>query len=386
MLSKGDTWNESRTHKDPVTGRTIRWITTDGLYNQKPPYHTRTTFTDDGEFMLFATYRDGQSAICRAHVPTGDITVLVDPLDDPPDCEKCELRMNPGTIGGRTRWVYYWREKSLRAVHVDTLEEKVLIERFDDPHMLSLDATEDNVVFSAGADPGDTNLPDYREKYAGTDTMFRRFVSVPVGGGEAREVYVEEGARGGHCEMSPTDPDLLLLDRDLPPMFHAGGDYSKTPRSHVVNIATGEIVPLWPRDVAKFQIHAVWTWDGEFVLYHGPAVLVAGPCPYYIGVVRPSGEVYREWTPENSDNYGHVAAAPDRPAVILDGNLTFDLMQWMYYDGDEPRFEVICEHRSEWKTLPGQLTHPHPSTDRGGRWIALNVCRNARVDVWVVEV
>ena len=52
-LEKGSVWNELKTHKDEVTGRTVRRIANGGLHNQKPPYHTGTTFTDDGEHMVF---------------------------------------------------------------------------------------------------------------------------------------------------------------------------------------------------------------------------------------------------------------------------------------------------------------------------------------------
>ena len=65
---------------------------------------------------------------------------------------------------------------------------------------------------------------------------------------------------------------------------------------------------------------------------------------------------------------------------------TPDQIVWLYYDGEEPRFEPICEHKTEWKAMKGQFPHPHPSTDRQGKYIAFNVARDARTDVWVVTV
>jgi len=391
MLAKGDTWNESQMHKDPITGRSVRRITTDGLYNQKAPYHTRTTFTDDGEFLIFATYREGQSAVCRAHAATGDITVLIDPINDPPSSAEPSLKVAAGTLAPRSGWVLYRREKSLRAVHIHTLEERTLMDDQGAGGLISVDPTETTVVFPSGPEnpdrlAGKSTVRDYREVFADGKGMFARFFEVPLAGGPAREVFYDEGVRTAHCEHSPTDPDRLLIDRDLPPLYHSGGDYSKSPRCHILHLPTAKLTPLMPRAEAKFQIHAVWSWDGEFVLYHGPAVLIEGPCPWYIGVARPDGEIHREWSFEEGPHYGHVAAAPDRTAIILDGNLTRDRLQWLYYDSDEPRFEVICEHGTEWRSLPGQLTHPHPSTDRQGRWIAFNVARDGRTDVWLVEV
>ena len=384
MLSKGDTWNESQTHKDPITGRTVRRITTQGDINYKPAYHTRTTFTDDSEFMVFSTYRSGQSTLCRAHVSTGEITVLVDPINDEPGGEAGEPKIVPGAIAPRSGWAVFWREKSLVSVNIHSLEERVLLEGIRGG-LISIDTNEEKVISPVGVESDNPALPDYSEKYA-DGTIYRRFIELPLAGGDFEVVYEEEGARGGHCEYSPVDPDLVLIDRDKPPMFHAGGDHSKSPRSHILNVRTGELTPLLPRPEAKFQIHAVWSWDGELVLYHGPAVLIEGPCPWYIGAVRKDGEILREWVFVDGKHYGHVGAAPNRPAIILDGNVTPDQIGWLYYDAEEPRFEPICEHKTEWKALEGQFPHPHPSTDRLGRWIAFNVARAGRTDVWVVEV
>ena len=54
-MKKGDSWNESSIHEDKYTGRTVRKITSTGLLNYKASYHTRTTFTDDGRYLIFTT-------------------------------------------------------------------------------------------------------------------------------------------------------------------------------------------------------------------------------------------------------------------------------------------------------------------------------------------
>ncbi len=122
MHEKGQTWNESATHNDAITGRLVRRITTTGDINEKAPYHTRTTFTDDGEFMIFSTLRDGQSALCRAHVATGDITQLIEPI--PGDTKQ----VSAGTIAPISGWVLYWRKRTLMSVNIHTLEERTVVE------------------------------------------------------------------------------------------------------------------------------------------------------------------------------------------------------------------------------------------------------------------
>jgi hypothetical protein len=81
MAFKGETWNESETYRGAWTLREIRRITTSGLYNETSTYHTNVCLTHDGEFLIFGSARQGKSAIFRAHVPTGDITQLIDPVD-----------------------------------------------------------------------------------------------------------------------------------------------------------------------------------------------------------------------------------------------------------------------------------------------------------------
>src|SRR5213595_1495724 len=44
-----------------------------------------------------------------------------------------------------------------------------------------------------------------------------------------------------------------------------------------------------------------------------------------------------------------------RPAIILDGNLSDDLLVWLYFDQPQPRVEVIARHGTDWGALPGQF-------------------------------
>ena len=105
---------------------------------------------------------------------------------------------------------------------------------------------------------------------------------------------------------------------------------------------------------------------------------------WYVGVIRPNGERLREWVLPAAPHYGHVSAAANRPAIILDGHFSKDKLRWLYYDADEYRLEDICCHDSTWDSLLGQLTHPHPSTDKAGKYIAFNSPRDAHSEVWLV--
>ena len=389
-MHKGDRWNESQVREDPRTRRRVRALTSEGDINYKSPYHTRTTFTEDGKYLVTSTYRDGASSLLRADAATGELVCLTEPL------RSDELSITPGTVAPVSGWHYYWERNCLKGVNVYSLEERVIIEdvgREWSGALLSVDPGETLL-----ATPITTTHPNllagrpagghkaYEEAFPGGEGLETKILEVSLDTGEVTEIFSEAGVKCAHLEYSPVDSDLIYLDRDLSPMWWAGGDESRTARCHILRRSTAKLTPLTPRAEAKFQIHAVWSWDGEFILYHGPSVLIQGPCPWYIGVVRPNGEIFREWIFEGGRHYGHVAAAPDRPAIILDGNTTEDELQWLYYDSEEPRFEPIGVHATEWGSLPGQMSHPHPSTDSAGRYVAWNVAAGGRSDVCVTEI
>lgn len=73
-------WNESRLYQDLVTLRTVRQITTAGIANTVPSYHTGQAFSESGEEVIFITVRERRSLLCEANLLIGDITALIDPV------------------------------------------------------------------------------------------------------------------------------------------------------------------------------------------------------------------------------------------------------------------------------------------------------------------
>lgn len=381
MSRKGETWNESEVYRDAWTLRQVRRITTKGLYNQTPTYHTNIGFTADGEFLIFASCRDDQSAVFRCHVPTGDITQISDPA--PP------MNITGGSLclAPRSRWTTFITNNTLKAVNIETLDERVLIDDLPPTWQLgipSIDCNEKLVVVPAFPAPpkdiaGDAQAVwDYFTRH---ERVWLKLLQVPLAGGAYQVIYEEDGCRSAHCPHSPVDPNLILLDRDFPPHFWGGSD-GKTNRIWILDIKTRQLTELPPQDKARFQVHCCWTWDGETIIYHGRSA-VSG---YYIGLVDKNGHTVREYPFRDAPHYGHVSAMAGRPAIILDGNISPDLLLWLYYDQEQPRVEVIARHGTDWKALPGQFPHPHPLSDPTGRWVSFNAGAQGRTDVFVVKV
>ena len=59
MIEIGATWNESEFYPDPVTGRTVRRLSSTGRINQTPTYHTNSGFSSDGRYLVFVSVREG---------------------------------------------------------------------------------------------------------------------------------------------------------------------------------------------------------------------------------------------------------------------------------------------------------------------------------------
>jgi hypothetical protein len=332
-------------------------------------------------------------------VPSGDITQLTETFDGVGCLD--ELHKSAGTATGNgngvtmlncvaphSRWAVYMQGRKLRAVHLETLEERTLIEDHGDQFiagMPSIDPEEKYVlqpVMSAHPElcAGKPSTQGYIETFSKTGPEMH-MLKVSLTGGEVTEVYSEKGIGCAHCPHNPVDGNLVLVDRDFPPRLWAGSD-GVTNRIWTLNLATHQLTELPNQDTIKFQVHSVWTWDGSAVAYHGKSGLGG----HYIGVVSKTGETIREYKFTKAENYGHISAMANRPAVILDGNLTTDMLLMLYYDRETPRIEMIARHGTVWGGLPWQYSHPHPQSDPTGRYISFNAVQGGRSDVYIVEV
>ena len=384
---KGDIWNESEAYKDRWTLRPCRRLTTRGEINQSPNYHTNIGFTADSESFVFWTKREGRGAFCKVQVTTGDITQLTDAIAD----YGFDIHIQGGPyprmcLAPRSGWLVYTQGQSLRAVHLESLEERLLVDHIEgEIGYPSVSCDESHVVVPISpphpeAAAGTRVSKSYFDHFPTSEGMWLRLLQVPLAGGAAQVIYEESGCRSFHSPHSPADPDLLLLDRDFPPRYWGGSD-GKTTRIWMLRLSTGALTELASQDGGSFQVHCAWTFDGEAVVYHGRSVKGG----MFIGVCDKDGQTIREYGFYDAKHYGHVAAMAGRPAVILDGDISPDLLTWVYYDSDQPRVEVIAYHGTAWGTLPGQATHPHPLCSPDGRWIAWNAAHGGRTDVFVVR-
>jgi len=395
----GEIWNESRQYKDEITGRAIRRLSTQGRINQTPTYHTNSGFSTDGRYLVFISVRDGYTYVLRAEVATGELCVVwrTQGVGDRnyihrsmgltgSDIDGRGIAGNRLCIAPKSQYAVFTCERSLYSVDLHTFEARTLIEDigrewiFGAPcvspseEYVAITLSSAHPDFVAGRIPQRNywDFPDHK----------LCIVRVPLNGSGNMEVlYKHQPAQSAHSAYCPTNDNLLYFDMDLPPLYWRGSD-GKTPRIWLLDIQSGHVRPLKASYPGFFQIHQAWLWDGSAIAYHGG--LPGGGV--YIGIAGVDGQTLWEHEFPNALFYGHLTPDAKRPALILDGDFTEDELLWLYYDQQESDLEPICCHNTEWGSIPGQYSHPHPLTDMSGQWVSYTAANSGRSDVYVVGI
>ena len=406
-MEKGETFNESVEMADSATGRFTRRVTRAGMYNETPAYHLNTAFSADSRWLVMGTAREGGSAITKVDVQSGEVTVLAvtDGVGLNEMSEGQELwaagRLGGGHVGvlsaivQASGWVLSVVGKSLLAVHMDTLEERVLIEhigrqwRFGVPNgtidgrYAIVTRVPEHPEIAAGKTRA---TKDYRqaviEKFGGMPTTYLR---VEIATGEVEEVFHEPVAGSHHVQPSPVDGDVWLIDRDWPPLFWCGGDHFKTSRCWLLNARSKALTEIAPRNAQHFATHTNWAPAGDRILYHGPQACGGD----FIGVADTRGGTLWEMQMPVA-YYGHACTHTMREAFVTDGLLSPDLVTAIHYreldSAGMARVEVLARHNTQWRSMDGQYPHPHSHMSPDGEWLSYNRAESGRSDVYLVRV
>lgn len=400
----GTTFNECERFPDEVSGRPTCRLTRQRQRNQMPTYHLNNGFSRDGRYLTLMTYDEAEgSALLRAEVESGDLTVVDRTLPGDPAhfTEGNDLAMCPaaGLIVSKLG------EAALVAYDVETLEKRVLIEHFEPDY---------HYGHPAGTADGKSILIG-KHKLPKDDTTHTIYLRLDLETGQSEEIFYDERSANVHILAHPHDPNLLLIDRNYVPLFSAGSDNGQTTRVWVLNLQSGDLTEIRPRDRNRFQIHSNWSQDGQFIYYHGTCRVDEDHpqrprdekrglrydftdrawlrdrsmgVDHYMGVANLQGEIIWEGRYPYF-HYGHVSSHSTRPALITDGLLTPDLIVALYWQDldtlGQPRLEILGRHGTYWKH--GQQFDPHCLMSPDGRWLSYNRgYRDGRSDVYVLQL
>jgi Tol biopolymer transport system component len=383
--TRGTVFNESEWISDSITGRKVLRLTKNRDFNQTPTYHIFTGFSADSRYLVFASWnKGGQSALLKGDMVTGDITVIsVVPASEKEHFNGNNVCMIPATQkaaasrGGTKVCVY----------DLNTLEEKILYtaeEGFTFGHPTG--STDGKTIYV-------TKMPRYKE---GTDDPYKValsiYYSIDIATGKKTEFF-RDSSRSNHTVVCPSNPDLLLIDRDLPPKYGSGGDNGKTTRVWLLNIKTKKLTEIRPENKNRFQIHSNWSHDGKFVYYHGVSQQHNFPGgftgkPHFIGVADQSGKIIWEHIFPNFF-YGHICSSTIKNTIITDGLMFGKLItevDWNQLDSQGvPVLNVLGAHNSGNHSF-GQHTHPHCLMSPDGKYLSYNKGTQNKSDVYVMTI
>lgn len=374
MIKKGDVWNESREYLDAVTLKKVRQITTKGMINYLPSYHTKSAFSESGEEMIFSSIREGKTVLCKTNLTNGDITCLIEPIDGIGGCQEINRGFGNGrginhcVISPKRRLVFFEvAGTKVRCVNIDTLEEKTIVEGVEDGmfvESLSVSADEEKLLICLN------------NKDKSTGHEYKILLKTIEQEDEPYTLYEEKGTCGTHVQFNPVNPNLILFNRDI------GGSpcdrVDEFSRAWIYDISQNKRVPVATKEKQNFQTHSTWTWDGEGVVYHGQIEEYAnwkgikGEGGWYIGLADDKGQTVREYSFDKAPYYGHVSAMKGKNAVIIDGNIMDGFLALVYFDEEKPKIEILGRHDTDFTGMTGQYSHPHTICDPSGRWIAYN--------------
>jgi len=373
-FQKGQTFNESEFFEDLVTSRPTLRLTTGRDYNQTPTYHLNTAFSADSRYIILASsYIDGDSYLFKADVQSGEITVLA----VLPKNSGEKFYGNSSCVVQASNWVAASTRKKLRICHLETMEERVLLDISDGPGYLSIpagsiDGTKIFVPRSSG----------YVTRGQAEEVSVTH-LEVDIQTGKVKELFHDKGRACNHIIPNPSDPDLLLIDRDLPPLYFGGGDYGKTTRAWVLNKKTGKLTEIRPKGDNRFQVHSNWNYRGDLVYSHGNP----NTGGHYLCVSDVNGKVV--WQRRFSEyHYGHMSTHTRKNVMITDGLFTRHLVTAIHFEAlDEsgaPHLEILAKHDTNWSQA--QHSHPHCHVSPDGKWLSYNRTHKERSDVYIVRI
>ncbi len=362
-MKAGDVWPSEMTEsEDRITGVPVRRLT-DYLGHSYHLYFTNPGWWDSARRMVFGSDREGAGNLFSIELATGEITQITDFGD--------RNRFQPACVNPTRAEAYAWHGDDLVAVDLRSLERRVLYRVPDGFTRSMINCTADGRHVCGGVcedlsdriyrAPGYIGFPETWEAHP-ESRIFRAATD-----GSGAETIWEEETWIGHINTSPTRPELLTF-------CHEGPWHLVDNRIWGMNIETGEVWKVRPREDEESVGHEYWHADGEHVGYHGRWP----DGRKFFGRVRWDDtdrlEVAFPW------ETGHTHSN-DFSMVVGDGGAYVRLWKWNGESFDGPR--ALCHHRCSKHV---QKVHVHPRFTPDGSEVLYTSDRSGYGNVYLAEV
>lgn len=358
---------EKKSAVDETTGATV-WQMTDHPSVHHHLYFTNPSFTPDGRFLIFVSYRLGPPHLFAVEVSSGEIRQLTDQLD-------LNTFSGISTPDGR---VVFTAGESVLAVEVATGRQETLA--------TFSGASLSNCHLSADGSTLVTNV-----KRGGRNAI----TAVKADGSGVRTIF-ETAGEVGHIQFSPRPDNTILYSGDV------------KHRVRLVDFDGSNDRLLYRQSPTEWITHESWLGPGDEVMFvHWPRAVRA---------IRRDGTGLR--TIVNFTGW-HPCSRRDGSLIVSDTHLPDIGLQLI--DPATGRHRTLCHPKSsnrgtQWafdlpagegptarptphapappapgpdlreSTYGPQWTHPHPSFSLDGRWVAFTSDRTGWSQVYMVEV
>ena len=227
--------SELREFQDSQTNAHIYQLTNDISINHNL-YFLTSSFTPDQAHLIFTSYRSGKPNFFKLEFPNGDIVQLTD-ADD--------IHGYSGVISKDGTELFYTQADAIKAIHLDTLEERVLAE-FPNGSLgeCSVSADERFIVTAMKRD----------------DKSHITVTATDGSGGEV--IYTSPDQTIIHPQFHPKHPDLIAYSGD------------PAPRMWTIKTVGTENLSLYQHDINEFLVHETFLGSlDELIVTHWPYAL-----------------------------------------------------------------------------------------------------------------
>ncbi len=343
--------SEKRTYTDAVTGLTVTVLTTDSASDAKP-YQTHTTWTADGEWIIFRSHRGNNgSQAFLVHERDGTIVQLTD---------------GPGTGTGSLNLA----RKSMKLYFTRTLAPASSSDSSTHPprHLIELDLAKllpDALAHRVAADPSTyervvcTFPADLRDSGGLALDADESVIYWGVAFGPRPERPAPTHANrtaDGRSQVDAANTNPAEQRAAARARFAAAGQGPGGIRK--IDIATGAISTVIDVDLRMGHVQTNPWVPGEIIYCHE----TTGDAPQRMWTVRGDGSGNRPLYVETPDEWVTHETVAGRDEVM------FNIMGHLPYLRERPTGVAVVNLRTNSMKILGQMEEEMPNGAQGGFW------------------